>query len=317
MSSHTNHQQASSDELQAVQRALDDLRSGTQEPFVESLSDLDRHGVTLMREAWPSVPEQRRVAAVRAMTSDAEQNIVRNYSRALLVAMDDENSEARLNALEGLWELSSFDLLELLLDRARTEQDASVRALIAQSLGRFAMQAELGELEPLEGTRVRQTLMDLLANDSSQLVRRRALESLGYFSDDAEVADEIEHAYESGNFDMRLSAIRAMGLQADSRWVSLCQEELSSDEPEVRYEAVTAVGQIGDPRSVSFVIDVLRDEDTEVRLAAIGALGALGGQMAVNALRSVAKEDDPVLAEAAEEALEEALIQSNPLRPPF
>jgi HEAT repeat protein len=312
-----SHQQASQGDYDTVERAVADLRSGTQEPFIEPFSDLDRSAAAYLRSEWPSLPAQRRLAAVKAMTADAEENIARNYSRALLVAVDDDLPETRLCVLEGLWELASQEFLATLLSRAGVEANDEVRALLAQSLGRYAMQAELGELETEEAQAVRRTLMDLLEGDASVNVRRRALESLGYFSDDERVAEEIEHAYESGNFAMRVSAIRAMGLQSDPRWLPICHEELSSDDPEARYEAVAALGQIGDPRSVSLVVDVLQDDDSEVRLAAVAALGALGGQMAVNSLRRLTKEDDPALAEAAEDALEEALLLSNPLRPLF
>jgi HEAT repeat protein len=73
---------------------------------------------------------------------------------------------------------------------------------------------------------------------------------------------------------------------------------------------------IGDPRSVPDVVDVTSDSDSEVQLAAIAALGAIGGQMAVSALRRLQQEDSPIIAQAADDALQEALIMANPLRPP-
>jgi HEAT repeat protein len=183
-------------------------------------------------------------------------------------------------------------------------------------LGRFALKAELGDLDTEAAERVRTALVRLHTTDQSLEVRRRALESLGYFAEDTDVIDLIRVAFEVGAHSMRVSAIQAMGRQTDPRWIEDCHEELRSDEPEIRFEAVTALGMIGDPRSVPDIIDVTSDSDSEVQLAAIAALGAIGGQMAVSALRRLQQEQSPIIAQAADDALQEAMIMANPLRPP-
>lgn len=283
--------------------------------LVEPLSDLSRTAAAYFAERWPELPTEIRRSAVMAMRDDAEQQIEHNYHRALLVALRDVDAETRLAAIDGLAELESPAFCEALLELVEDEPDERVRAAQALALGRFALKAELEELDEDAATRVRDTLKRLIDNDSAAGVRRRALESAGYFSEDDEIVQHIENAYESDNHSMRVSALHAMGRQSDVRWLDIVHHELTSDEPELRFEAVTAAGSIGEERSVIDLIDRLRDDDVEVRMAAIAALGAIGGQLAINTLRKLTEDDSEAIADAAEDALEEAQILSNPLRP--
>lgn len=311
-----NPEPAASGTTEHVERLVDQTTGRSAgDPEIETLSDLDRPSANLLRERWTEMPDADRARLTRAMVEDAEQHVERNYNRVFLVALGDENPETRLAAVEGLWEYEAPDLLEHLLQHVEAELDDRVRTAQIVALGRFAALGALEELEPGQVERLKDVLLRLADDDESLEVRRRAIESMGYFSGDDEIAGIIEDAYHSGIHESRVSAIHAMGRQATTRWLDICLDNLRDDEPEIRYEAVTAVGIIGEPRTVSAVIDLLADPDAEVRLAAIGALGAIGGPMAVNTLRRLTREDDPAIVEAAEDALQEAQLISNPLRP--
>lgn len=305
----------SDDSQGAVDRALDQIAHASGSMLVEPLSDLGRTAAAYLAERWPQLPPATRLAAVKAMREDAEAHIEHTYDRALLVALDDAEAEVRLAALEGLAELETPAFCDYLLTHVESESDERVRAAEAMALGRFALMSEMDELEESDAERVRDILLSLLTRDSSREVRRRALESAGYLAGDPEVARAIDESYESGNHAMRVSALHAMGRQADTRWLDIVHGEFTSEDPELRYEAVTAAGTIGHERSVIELIDRLRDDDTEVQLAAIASLGAIGGKLAMSALRRLTEDDSPAIVDAAEEALEEAELASNPLRP--
>lgn len=300
----------------AVDRALAQMTDASDGVLlVEPLSDLGRDAAAYLGERWPELPSETRLAAVFAMREDAENEIEHNYDRALLVALHDGEANTRLAAIDGLAELESPTFCDALLAGVEQEPDERVRAAEAMALGRFALQAELNELEEQTSNRLRATLLRLLGSDPSPEVRRRALESAGYLAGDADIVRHIDAAYESGNHKSRVSALHAMGRQADTRWLDIVHRELSSDDPELRFEAVTAAGTIGDERSVLELIDRLSDEDVEVQMAAIASLGAVGGQLAVNTLRKLTEDDSPAIVDAADDALEEAQLTSNPLRP--
>jgi len=284
---------------------------------IELLSDLDREGARRLRDEWPRIPERRRPQLVRQMVEDAESNIEHVYGRAMRVALSDRDPMTRLAALDGLWEFDAPGLLDELLHIAEAEDSDQVRAALAVTLAPHAQRADAGELGAQDTDRLKRALLNMHLHDRSLDVRRRALETMGYLSTELSVGDAIQSAFESGSFQMRISAIRAMGHNADERWLPACYEELGSDEPEVRFEAVAAIGYIGDERSSPRVVDVLTDDDAEIRLAAVVALGAIGGPIAINALRRLIRdEDDTLLIEAAEDALNEAQLVANPLRPP-
>jgi HEAT repeat protein len=300
----------------AIDRALTQIANASGGAMlVEPLSDLSRSDAAYLAERWPALPSATRIAAVHAMREDAEAQIEHNYDRALLVAVLDAEADTRLAAIEGLAELEAPAFCDLLLSIIDEEPDQRVRAAEAMALGRFALQCELGDLDDEVLERLRESLLRLLTSDPSPEVRRRALESAGYLAGDPAVVGQIEEAYESGDHALRVSALHAMGRQADTRWLDIVHHEFASDEPELRFEAVTAAGTIGDERSVVELIDRLRDDDVEVQMAAIAALGAIGGRLAISALRRLTEDDSEAIVDAAEDALEEAQLASNPLRP--
>jgi HEAT repeat protein len=91
--------------------------------------------------------------------------------------------------------------------------------------------------------------------------------------------------------------------------------EFESPDEEMRFEAARASGELGDDRAVLALADLAVEEDTEVRQAAIGALGKIGGTSAVNALRRLSRSVGSADAEAVQDALEEALVSVDSLRP--
>jgi len=291
------------------------MDGGSEAAAVHLLSDLNRAGADGLRERWPTIPESERLFLVQLLAQDAEATIEHNYDRSLLVALDDPLSDTRLAAIEALAELESPAFLNLLLTRVEREDDDRVRAAEVAALGRFALLAELAEIDDDDRSRIHEILMRVLTADPAADVRRRALESVSYLSNDERISEHIQRSFDSGDHDMRISAIYAMGRQSSIEWLETVHDELDSAEPDIRYEAVTAAGMIGSERSVLNVIDLLRDEDPEVRMAAIAALGSIGGRTAINTLRTLAQDDSPVIADAADAALEEAHATDNPFRP--
>lgn len=282
---------------------------------VAELTDISRTAAVQVRAEWPQLPLDARRYLVRQMVDLAEENVELNFSRILRVALDDDDAEVRAVAVAGLWEDESNDCLDELLGMLAREREPAVLEAIATGLGQFACRASLGDLDDEHTAQVRSALMDLLHGDAPSWVRRRALESLAWFADDAEVTAEIAAAYASEDRELRVSALFGMGRNLDASWLPQILAELESDDPEFRYEAAKAAGELGDPQALDSLLNLIRDEDREVQTAAIGALGQIGGRVAVNVLRRLRRDKDPVVREAAEDALVQALYESDPLRP--
>jgi len=189
-----------------------------------------------------------------------------------------------------------------------------VRAAAASVLGRYVYQ---GELEELDAAKVKPivTALKAIYRDVAQPieVRRRALESLGFLSDD-ETSQLITQAYHHANDQLKLSAVFAMGRSLDTeRWGSIVAEELAAPDPEMRYEAARAVGELEYTPAVRQLAELLEDVDEEVQLVSVWSLGQIGGDKAKQLLMAVLESDAEHLHEEAEDALAELEFKSDNL----
>jgi HEAT repeat protein len=279
------------------------------------LSDLSREDRATLREGWPTITVENRRRIAHVLDDLAEDNIELDFRQAFQVLLDDADSEVRLAAIDGLWEDESPTCFSCLLTLLAGDPAPAVRAAAAVALGRFSYLADLGKLAGDRPAQLRAGLLAVARNDAEDAdVRRRAVESLGYFEGDPDVTAEIQRAY-AGTGKLPISAVYAMGRNMDPQWTPIVLRELTSPTAEMRYEAARAVGELGDEAHVPALVALLDDDDLEVRLAVIWALGQLGGRQAAVALIKLKSSDEPAIAEAADEALNELRYAANPLSP--
>jgi HEAT repeat protein len=140
---------------------------------------------------------------------------------------------------------------------------------------------------------VEECLFNLISGSNITLVRRKALESLG-FSSHKEVNGLIETAYASADKDWLISALYAMGRSANSRWNQKVLKMLTHANPEVRAEAAGAAGELEITAAVPTLLELLEDSDLDVRLASIWSLSQVGGPGVRKALENLLEstEDD-------------------------
>jgi HEAT repeat protein len=158
------------------------------------------------------------------------------------------------------------------------DESVDVRAAAANALGQFVY---LGELEKIPAELLHQIEDQLFkaslpANDS--LIRRRALESLGY-SGRADVIPLIASAYREKDPEWVKSALWAMGRSYDERWRPEVLTQLRAPDEDIRAEAVHAAGELELASSRPLLLDMLEDEDDpEMRRELIWALSRIGGE---------------------------------------
>ena len=97
------------------------------------------------------------------------------------------------------------------------------------------------------------------------------LESLGNAAHPA-VAELIDRSYNRGDPGLQLSAVFAMGLTADRRWLPVVMDELRNPDEEMRLEAIRAAGNLGFSEPVDLLIDLLYDEELEIQLATVAVM---------------------------------------------
>lgn len=284
---------------QAEEVALRDL-------FV--LSDLSRSDVEVVESAWSEVPVARRRRLLEWLVESSTERIELLFGRLLRIALRDEDETVRVLAINGLWEDTEADLIGPLTAILRSDTSEAARGAAASALGAFVLAGELDELDASLAMRAEQALLVAMQSAEEAIpVQARALESLAY-SSEAGLRQMIEDAYYAPHDEMRLSAVRAMGRSADSRWRSMVRAELASNDTEMRAEAARAAGELELKAALPDLIALVEDDALLVRLAAIEALGHVGGKEARDLLRSIANDADVEEMQAAENALEEMLF---------
>ncbi len=274
--------------------------------YLYALSSMSRDQFEAFRAAWPAIATERRRLIVRRLAEITEQSFEVNFDSIFLMALEDEDSQVRAAAIEGLWENEDRSLIAPLIRLMQSDEAEIVRAAAAAALGRFVLLAELEKLDSAIGARIEEALRATIANHAETVeVRRRAIESIAYSGKDG-VRKIIQEAYDSDDEKMQSSALFAMGRSADPYWRHLLLTELESRNPELRYEAARACGELELSSAVPRLSELaLHDPDPEVQQAAVWALGAIGGKEARRVLEICYASHDEALRDAAADALDE------------
>jgi HEAT repeat protein len=301
----------------AIKSHIQEIGASDHKLVMRELKPLSGLGREEREDFWPTWVEimpRRRAVIARSMVELAEDDIELDFSAAQIWMLDDDDAEVRASAIEGLWENTSTTLLHQLLRLMRSDPAPQVRAAATISLSRFAYQAELEELDSRDSLALRDGLLAMIKDPRQPLeVRRRALESAGYFGSVDEIQRQIELAYTGDEQLLRESALVAMGRSMLERWLPTIGRELTSSSPALRYEAARAAGELGEDGRplLAKLAPLLNDQDSEVALAAIWALGQVGGDAAKRVLQQVQKSEDETRSQAAADALEELSLGEN------
>lgn len=293
---------------QPFSEALSDLLTAEPLPLgtLERLSDMSDEQMVEFQQAWPAVDQLRREDIARLLAEIAEDNFLVDFDPVFHFLFEDTAPTVRISALQGLWDSTNESLIPAVIGMVERDTDVIVRATAARALAHYVLLAEWGQVSRESSDAIVAALnAQLEADDVSDEVRRASLEAVAS-TNTARVTEHILEAYESGSLDMQLSAIYAMGLTADQRWLPILIEEISNPEAEIREEAARAAGTIGDSAAVSELAQAAYDEELEVAAAAILSLGQIGSDEAQEFLNELLENAErPELLEIIEEALEE------------
>jgi HEAT repeat protein len=123
------------------------------------------------------------MAIVSDLTDLAQDNVDLNFDAVFKIALNDEDGLVRAASLRGLAEYEGRDLIPRLAILLREDSEIAVRRESAITLGRYAVEAELGNLRDSDSEAIRDVLM-ASAEDTEEddRVRARAIEALGAIS---------------------------------------------------------------------------------------------------------------------------------------
>jgi HEAT repeat protein len=279
-----------------------------------ALSSLDKAQLAQVKQTWNTLPPDRRAAIMQHLVELGDENFEVDFNAMFRVGLPDADPAVRAAAISGLWEDSDTALITPLLKLLQTDDSQTVRAAAAGVLGHYVYEGELEELAADKVTPIIAALKTVYRDVSEPIeVRCRALESLGFLSDD-DTSYLIAQAYHHTDDRLKVSAVFAMGRSLDTaRWGSSVAEELTAPDPEMRYEAARAAGELEYAPAVRKLGELLDDVDEEVQLAAVWSLGQIGGSTARQLLLTVLDSDAEHLHEQAEDALAELEFKADNL----
>ena len=274
--------------------------------LVFRLSDMPAEDFALFQREWSEVSEDRRAALVRHMADIAEENYLVDFTPVFAYLFDDNYASVRQAALDGVWDSTDTHLVPPIIAMLQGDANVGVRAAAARALAHYVLLAEWGQIRAGAASPIVDALLAEYDRPTAPPeVKRAALEAVAS-SDHPRVPDLILNAYDDGSNDLQLSALFAMGLTADQRWLPILDDEMQSPSADFRAEAARAAGSLGSADSIDALEGLLSDADIEVAMAAVYALGQIGGDRATELLARLAEDPNyEELYDAIDEALEE------------
>lgn len=212
---------------------------------------------------------------------------------ALIRALDDDNEQVRLAAVQALRMLRHAAAAEPL---ARSMEKLAQRPQ-AQPAEYEALADALGSL----GAGAVPALLRLLGSEERE-PRRWAAHALG-LTRDSRAVDPLIKRLADPRLEVRKSAALALGHIGDRRALAALVQAISSRDHETRRAAVTALGMIGGEPAVDALSSITEDASEPVQLAVVEALSRIGGMRAAGCLRSIMDGSRKAVRDAATAAL--------------
>lgn len=272
--------------------------------YLYRLSDLESDELAQLEGAWMQVQPRRRQAILEDIETLGETNYTLSFEEFCRFTTQDSDPHVRELSVRVLWEYENPRLIPLYLNLLSNDRSPDVRAAAAAALGRHVYLGETEDLPQKTLDEIVDRLLQVYRSSEPQVVRCRALESLG-FSSRKEIANLIETAYHSGNQEWIASSLVAMSRSAQNQWEPHIIEMLTSDVDDIRFEAVRAAGELELVKARPLLLEMLDEPDSEIRMAVIWSLSQIGGEGVEDTLINLYEEtEDEEEAEFIDAALD-------------
>lgn len=293
-------------DFKEIKKALLNKKAPFPPALLYFFSDITREDLDRLEEIWPDIWTERRRGLLEDMEHLAENDTLLFFDHVAIMCLRDEDPVARATAIRLLWQSHKEKLVPLFLNLLREDPEAIVRAAAATGLGMFVYLGELEEIKESTFKKVIKNLIQVHESSDDQLVRRRALESLGYASH-PDIPAFIQRAYDTNDEEWLQSALFAMGRSYNERWTTSVLRMIDHPDGLVCYEAVRAAGELEAEEAREPIFSLLEEgtDDMDLYFAAIWSLTKIGGEGVRRLIEMNLEEtDDPDEIQFLEEALE-------------
>ncbi len=245
--------------------------------YLYRLSDLEGAELEALSSIWPRISLRRRKALMEDLEALTDSDYLLSFEAVSRMAAADEEPQVRIPAFQILLEFDPVDLIPRFLELCVDDPDRGVRECTVAGLGKFVYLGELDEIPDHLKDQIEDRLIQIVGGDDEPVVRRRALEALGYSSRE-EINDLIREAAHLNDLDWRASVLFAMGRSANRDWKAFVLDHLDHVKPKVRQEAARAAGELELREAKAALIELTGDIDDHVRAAAAWSLSEIGGR---------------------------------------
>jgi len=256
------------------------------------LSSIQPDEINSLTAVWPEIMLERRRALLEDLESLTERDNLLDFDDIGRIALQDPDAQICINAMRLLWQAEDKHLVPQLIDFLKTHSEESVRAAAALALGPYVYLGEIDKLPAKLLHEIEEELLLAARQDPSELVRQRALESLGY-SGRPEVPTILQAAYDSEEIAWLESALSAMGH--------------SHPDLSVQLAAVHAAGELMLDRARGHLLDMIEEEifDEDLHTEVVWALSQIGGEGVRTAFETLIEmTKDPDETDLLEDALD-------------
>lgn len=291
--------------FQQVLKALLDYRKPFPQAYMTAFSDIEPANLKALLAIWPQVDVRRRRQLLGDLRTLADDDTMLSFDALASSLLDDSDSQVRAQAIRLLWECEDPKLIPIFLRLLATDPEPATRAAAATALGLFVRIGEFEEIPEALLHQVEDALLAAATGGDEAIVRRRAIESLG-FSSRPEVPALLETAFSRSDPDWVVSALFAMGRSSDERWQEQVLSGLMNDNMHIRFAAVEAAGELALQAARPILLDILQEEEEpDILRATIWSLSQIGGEDVREVLITLLDQvEDDEIAEFIEDALE-------------
>lgn len=276
--------------FQSVIEALLDVDQTFPPRYLYRLSDLPVEEVKSIEEIWPKIPDWRRRGLIEDTESMFEHDYLLSYESLYRIGIHDEDPLIRFISLRSLSEYEVKDLIPHFIELMKADPDAEVREISTVLLGKYIYMGEIEELSQYWMDKIIEQMMFVYHNEDEPAIRRKALEALGYSSNDR-LPQMIHKAYQTGDTEWKASAINAMGKSYNKQFTKIILKELTSNSDLIRIEAIRAAGELEISDAVNELIENLEDSNSDIRMRAVWSLSQIGGSGARSSIEALLEED--------------------------
>jgi HEAT repeat protein len=269
-------------------------------------SDLLPEDQRELAKLWPRIPLERRRNLLKDLVELNDSDFLYDFEVVGRTAVDDEDTDVVCGGIDLLFTTEDKQLIPLYLHLLRDQSRSDlIRAAAANALGSYIHLGEMEELRAEKLHEIEEALLSAYAQDPSEHVRRRAMESLGYSSCE-EVPAMLRRAVDHIDPKWVESGLFAIGRTADNQWEEHIMEHLEDSDHEIRLQAIHAAGGVGLSAARGPLLKLLSPKaDVEYRKEAIWALSQIGGEGVLEAFtRLQALSDDDEELNLLEEAVD-------------